>query len=258
MKNIIIAIIIILSSCTSRSTTKMDETRLESLKRMRINNSSDVFYDYSYSGLMAWSSSITGCVLIDSTEAFSWQKIQNKFPYGYITNIDLNSNQICMIEFITDSSEVIDNGIYTRKFDNIDIVLKQYFNTKGSTMGFSYHFYNLSENSDSIFFDRIYREDYDFGLDFKGKVGFRKGNVYVEEDSLGYVSKIKLSLINQNPLWKDLQKKESISISKSFNGINEINLPPLSNVYIFNLELRPDSLSKRQKISDFGIYKKVR
>ncbi len=90
------------------------------------------------------------------------------------------------------------------------------------------------------------------------KIGFRKGNIFVEEDSLGYVSKIKFTLMNRNTLWKDLTHKDSITIPKPFNGINEINLPPLSEVYMFQIELRPDSLSLNQQISDYGVYKKVK
>lgn len=236
----------------------MDESRLESLKRMRIHNSSNVFYHYSYGGLMAWSSSITGKVLIDSTEVFSSEKIQKRFPPGYITNIDLDSNQIDMIQFISDSSEIINNGVYTKDHEEIKINIKQYYNTKGSTMGFFYHFQNLSETEDSIYFDRIYKNDYDFGLDFGSRVGFRKGSITVEEDSLGYVSKINFTLMNLNPLWKDLIRKDSVTVPKPFNGINEINLPPLSEVYMFHMELRPDSISRNQRISDYGVYKNVK
>lgn len=258
MKHIIFSIIIILSACTPKSNTEMDETRLESLKRMRIYNSSNVLYDYSYAGLMAWSSSITGQVLIDSSDVFSWNKTQNQFPFGYITNIDLKSNRIDMIRFINDYSEVIDNGAFTENFDNITINIKQYFYTRGSTMGFFYHYRNLSETKDSIYFDEIYRKEYDFGLDFRDRVGFRKGNIFVEEDSLGYVSKIRFNLINQNSFWEDLHKRDSIINHEPFNGINEINLPPLSKVYMFNIELKPDNHSCKQKISDFGIYKKIK
>lgn len=248
---------LLFSFCSSKSNSEMDEGRLESLKRMKIPDNSYVFYDYSYAGLMAWSSSITGRVLIDSTDIFSWSKTQNKFPFGYITNIDSKSNRIDMIKFISDYSDVIENGIYTERFGNFIIHIKQHFNTKGSTMGFFYHFNNLSETDDSIYFDKIYRKEYDFGLDFKDKIGFRKGSIFVEEDSLGFVSKIKLKLINQNHFWEDLRKKDSITV-EPFNGINEIDLPPLSKVYIFDIELKPDSHSCKQKISDFGIYKKIK
>lgn len=257
----IILLLIIFSTllgCSQKSNKGIDENRLERLDRMRVYNSPSVFYDYSYGGLMAWSSSIIGRVFIDSTDVFSWEKAQNKFPLGYIAKIDFDSNQIDMIQFITDSSEIINNGIYTKEYEHTKINIKQYYNTRGSTMGFFYHFHNLSETKDSIYFDRIYKKDYDFGLDFKDKIGFRKGNIFVEEDSLGYVSKIKFTLINRNTFWKDLTHKDSITVPKPFNGINEINLPPLSEVYMFQMELRPDSLSLNQRISDYGVYKKVK
>ncbi len=125
-------------------------------------------------------------------------------------------------------------------------------------MGFLYHANNLSETIDSIYFDSIYRKDHDLGLDFKGRVGFRKGNIFMKEDASGYVSEIKFELISQNPLWNDLRRKDSVTLPKIFHGINEIDLPHLSHIYKFKIRLRPDSLSRNKRISDLGVCKKIK
>ena len=256
MKFIIFLIIIFsLSSCGSTPNSEMDD-RLESLTRMKIHDNSSILYAYSYAGSMAWSSSIIGQVLIDSTDIFSSDKIKNRLTRGYITNFSSKSNRIDMIRFISDYSDVINNGMFIEKSGDFTIYIKQYYNKGGANV--FYHFNNLSETDDSVFFDKIYKEEYGSNLDFKDRVGFRKGNIVVEEDSLGFVSGIRLDLINQNPLWEELRKKDSIIVSKSFNGINKIDLPPLSKVYIFHIELKPDSFSSQQKISDFGVYKRIK
>lgn len=262
---IFLILLMLLAACTlkskkeaSISKVESDEPSLESLERMRINNSDKVFYFYSYSGPMAWSGSITGRILIDSTEIFSWEKARDKFAPGYVSRVNLEENEMEMIEFIRDNSEVVNGGLYTKKCNGIDINYKQYFNPKGSSINFSYRYQNLVEVKDSIYFDKIYLGKYGFGLDIEGRIGFSKGNIFVAEDSLGYVTKIKFLVITQNSLWENLHNDDSSVVSQPFTGANEIDLPPLSKVYMFNLELEPDSLSRNQKISDYGVYKRIR
>ncbi len=60
MKNNILIIFIFFSACVPKTKMQIDGSRLESLNKMRIPNSSYVLYDYSYAETMAWSSLVTG------------------------------------------------------------------------------------------------------------------------------------------------------------------------------------------------------
>ena len=118
----------------------------------------------------------------------------------------------------------------------------------------------LTETKDSIFFEKLTVDG--FGINLPDNTGFRKGNITVEEDSFGFVKELTLEILNQYPLWEKMRiAKPGDTVfslyDNEFTGEDQIHLPPLSLVYSFNIRLTPDSLSKKQKISDYGVFKRV-
>ena len=69
-----------------------------------------------------------------------------------------------------------------------------------------------------------------------------------------------MKILNQYPLWEKMRIAKSgdtvFSLyDNEFTGEDQIHLLPFSLVYSFEIRLTPDSLSKKQKISDYGVYK---
>jgi hypothetical protein len=257
---LLIFITIICFACNTNKPavdTNNKDRVLESLCRQRIPNSSKVIYTFSYEGWYAWSSSDNGKVILDSTEVFTWEKSRNKLPF-YITSIDMDLKQINGIEFIEPELSNV-KGTYKIPYGDMEIVVKQYISPRGSDMGLSYRYKNFYESQDSIFFENLMIDG--FGLNVHSPIGFKKGIFTAEEDSCGYVNRFNFSIISQYPLWERMRSKsDAIDIrdSKELFGRNQIDLPPLSTVYLFNIVIIPDSTSKKQKVSDYGVYKRIK
>jgi hypothetical protein len=255
--NLLIFLATICFACNINKPATDNDRTLESLYRQRIPNSSKVIYAFSYAGAYAWSSSDNGQVILDSTEVFSWEKSRNKLPF-YITSIDIDSKKINGIEFIEPEVSNV-KGTYKIPYDEMEIVVKQYTSKRGSDMGLFYRYKNFYENQDSIIFENL--EIDGFGVNVPSPIGFQKGIFTVTEDSCGYVNKFNFDVISQYPLWERMSSKSDtidISDSKYLFGCNQIDLPPFSNVYIFHIALIPDSTSEKQKVSDYGVYKRIK
>lgn len=223
------------------------------LLRQRIPNSSKVIYKYSYAGEYAWSSSDDGQIILDSTEVFTWEKSRNKLPF-HITDIDVQSNEIYCINFVSQD----DGGrkeVYQKKYGEMKLNIKDQFK-RGTRMGFFYKYGDFEETRDSIFFENL---SVDLGILLPNRVGFKKGNFTVTEDSCGYVTRFENQIISLYPIWEKFQTQDTIDMAytDSFLGTNRYDLPALSVIYTFNIQLKPDSTSKKRKVSDFGVFKKI-
>jgi hypothetical protein len=256
MKELVLIFIAIICFACNTNNTNNNRTP-ESLYRQRIPNSSKVIYQFSYAGSFVTSSSDNGKVILDSTEVFTWEKSRNKLPF-YIASIDMDLKQINGIEFIEPEVTNV-KGTYKIPYGDMEIAIKQYTSKRGSGMGLFYRYENFYETQDSIFFENLVIDG--FGLNVSSPIGFRKGIFTVKEDGCGYVNKFEFSIISQYPLWERMKSKsDTIDIrdSKDLFGRNQIDLPPLSTVYLFNIEIIPDSTSKKQKVSDYGVYKRIK
>jgi hypothetical protein len=257
----IIFIFLVFSACSGKIVREKNEysTYYESgdpLHKQRILNSSKVLYKYANYGEFAWSHWHCGKFILDSTENVNQAKcIKDLLPL-YCTKLILDSNIIEAIELLY-SNESFEEGIYEKSANGITYKVKRHYTKRGSGMGLFYIYQNLTETTDSIFFEKLTIDG--FGINLPDNTGFRKGNITVEEDSLGFVKKIKLEILNQYPLWEKMRiaKSDTIRLDDNvFTGEDQIHLPPFSLVYSFEIALTPDSLSKKQKISDYGVYKR--
>jgi len=246
-----ILILLIFSGCGGKPTYYQSG---DTLYRQRILNSSKVIYEYVNFGEFAFSSWHYGTFILDSSENVNQAEfIKDLLPF-YYTKINLDSNIIEAIELV-DSEKTYKKGTYEKIDNGITYKVKRYYYERGSGMNMFYIYHNLTETEDSIFFEKLTIDI--FGINFPDKMGFRKGDITAEEDSLGFINKLELTILNQYPL----HKLDTIYIDNNktgFTGEDQIDLPPLSFVYSFKITLKPDSLSKQQKISDYGIFKKVK
>jgi hypothetical protein len=247
-------VFLLFSACSGKPTYYKSG---DELYRQRIPNSSVVIYKYVNYGEFAWSNWHCGQFIMDSNENVNEAKfIKDLLPF-YYTKIDLDSNIIEAIEFI-DSEKTCKKGTYEKSFNGITYKIKRYYYERGSGMNFFYIYHNLTETKDSIFFEKLTVGI--FGINLPDNIGFRKGDIIVMEDSLGFVSKLTLKILNQCSFHKIMNEAKSDTIRLDdgiFTGEDQIYLSPLSLVYSFHITLIPDSLSQKQKISDYGVYKKV-
>ncbi|MCL2650803.1 MAG: hypothetical protein FWD60_07240 [Candidatus Azobacteroides sp.] len=259
MKNLLFLFIILCCfACNTNTNTNKNED-LISLYRQRIPNSSMVIYQFSYAGIFVTNSDDNGTVILDSTETFNWKKSREKLPF-YIESIDVNSNTINCIELIDFTSSKA-KGIYKKKYKDMEMIVKQYSEKKGSDMGLFYKYKSFVECQDSIYFENLTIGC--FGLNLRDKMGFPKGQFEAQEDSCGYVTKLSTMVITQYPLWEKMRTQkvgDTIDISDAKTNFKciQADFPPLSMVYRFYIVFTPENESVKQKISDFGIYKKVK
>ena len=229
----------------------------DNLHIQRIFNSSKVIYKYVNYGEFAWSNWHSGRFILDSTENVNQaESIKDLLPF-YYTKFDIDSNVIEAIE-LHYLNEPFEEGVYEKTDNEMTYKVKRYYTKRGSDMELFYKYQTLTETKDSIFFEKLTIDG--FGINLPNNTGFKKGNITVEEDSLGFVKKLELNILNQYPLWEKMNTLKSggtISLDDNeFTGEDQIYLMPFSMVYLFKITLSPDSLSKKQKISDYGVYKR--
>lgn len=254
---ILTTLFIITISCDVKKETPK-ETRVDILYQMKIPKSSKVIYQYTDFGEYAFSSWNSRRVILDSTVAF---KVDSKtvIPF-YITKFDLKSNRIEGIEFVDVNDNNTEKEITETLINGITCYIKKYRYKKGSDLGFFYKYRNFTETQDSLFFENLVVDG--FGVNFPNIFGFIKGNITAETDSLGFVNEINIETFNEYPLWEMMSKNpmriDFISGEKKFTEKTQTDLLPLSLVYQYKMSFKPDSLSKKQKISNYGIYKRIK
>jgi len=195
-----IFIFLIFFSCVGKTNRDGNEysTYYESgddLCKQRIYNSSKILYKYIDYGKMAWSSWHDGTFILDSTENVNQAKFINDLLPFYYTKFICDSNVIEAIELLYSNEEPSKEGMYEKTVNGITYKVKRYYTKQGSNIGFFYIYHNLTETKDSIFFKKLTVNG--FGINLPYNTGFRKGNITVEEDSLGFVKEIKLEILNQ-------------------------------------------------------------
>jgi hypothetical protein len=195
-----------------------------------------------------------GQIILDSAEVFTWEKSRNRLPF-YITDINIQSNEIYCINWVSYDGDGR-KEIYQKKYGEMNLNIKDQFFKRGSDMFFSYKYGDFHETPDSIFFENL---SVNFGIILPNRVGFKKGHFIVVEDSCGYVTQFNNRIISTYSLWEKFRTQDTISMvyTDSFLSTNSYGLPALSVIYEFEIELKPDTTSKKRKISDFGVFKKV-
>lgn len=209
---------------------------------------------YSYSGKYAWSIADQGQVILDSTEVFTWEKSKRKLPF-YITSIDVKANKLDCIKFV-DFNGSGRKEKYQKEYEGMSLIIKDQFFKQGSNMNFIYKYGNFYETLDSIFFEDL---SVDFGIVLPSTTGFKKGHFTVIEDSCGYVTEFNNKIISSYPLWEKFRTQDSIDMTNAENFLptNLYDLPALSVLYEFDITLIPNKMSKKKRVSDYGIFKKV-
>lgn len=248
-----------LIGAVSCNTSKINETEkgVDILYEMRIPNTSKVIYSYEDFGEYAFSDWESGQQIMDSTKNF---KINKEFslPF-YFVRYNTKTNKIDGIKLI-DVDEKDDKETTDLQINGINCSIKKYRYKTGSGTNMFYKYREFIETEDSIFFKNVSIDC--FGLNFGKNISFSKGIITAETDSVGYVTEIKLNIFNEYPLWEMMNKKQnSVDLNrttKKFNGKNQTDLPPFSLVYDFNLSFKPDSLSKKQRISNYGVFKQIK
>lgn len=256
--------------------------RITELYRFRIPDSDKVFYKcetYQDTGRDSWRRD-SYCFLVDSTEQFDLERFKEKeLPIrGYISSVSANPNKVRAIR-VREEIEISEEDFLSDIYEEVEICTKEYLSPwkeKGhmsfhEKSPFKYTFSNISETVDSVFFEQITPAsnvlfgDANFPFVFEKNTGFRKEHLWIEEDSLGYVAKVKMTLLNRFIYWPNEfvlsdtfnSMNEKGLIPKLFNGVNEVNLPSKSIVKVYTVEMMRDSLSQGQRVSDYGIFKKI-
>ena len=241
MKGIVLILLVLLVSCGRPTYYEYGDE----LKKQRVLNSSKILYSYSNAGKFVSSNFNKGVFVLNSTEnVYEARNIRDLLPF-YYTKFDFESNIIEAIELIDlkDSIKVKNKGIYEIRHNRITYKVKRYY-TRSASLGLFFSYHNMRETNDSIFFDKLILLYTIEPPDVIEKIGFRKGNIIVEEDSNGFIIKIIVNYLNQD-----------------LHGLtfeDQIYLPPLSTVYSRSIHLSPDPLIKYQNISDYGVFKYVK
>ncbi len=240
-----VVIIFITFSCSKKRTLQ----DFDVLYRQRINNSSKVIYYYQYFGDYAFSDWKYGKAILDSTAAIEIDS-KNELPFC-LTDFDLDSNKIEGFEFV--EIEDISNTIEKKEIGGIDYFIKKYRYKEGSSVNFFYTYRSIKETRDSLFFENPTSDG--FGIELPNGIGFKKRSIIAKTDSLGYVEELKFVLYSNyqlNAIISKVKKKEWFAFD------NKIDMPPLSLIYSYNMSFKPDSLGRKQRISDYGIYKRIK
>ncbi|MHB9141391.1 MAG: hypothetical protein ACYC25_05915, partial [Paludibacter sp.] len=253
---ILLVFLILIESCASNKVNETDKG-VDVLYEMRIPNTSKVIYSYEDFGEYAFSDWESGQQIVDSTESF---KINKEFslPF-YFVRYNTKTNKIDGIKLI-EVDEKDDKETTDLQVNGINCSIKKYRYKTGSGTNMFYKYREFTETDDSLCFKDISIDC--FGLDLGKNISFSKGIITAETDSVGYVTEIKMNIFNEFPLWEMMNKsKNSVNsnqTTKKFDGKNQTGLPPFTLVYEFNLSFKPDSLSKKQKISNYGIFKRIK
>lgn len=258
-----IIILFAVLSCNNKNTRQKDvaliETKVDVMYRMKLPNSSKVIYTYTDFGKYAFSNWRSGKIILDSTEVFN-VNVDNEIPF-YLVGIDAESNKIKGIELI-DLEESTEKGIYDTEINGLIFRVKKYRYKKRSELGLFYTYRTFTETQDSISFEGIKVDG--FAIALPDKMVFKKGIITANEDSLGFVTNFELKIFNEYPLWKMMRENpKKIDLrnqDNKFTAESQLDLDPFSIIYPYTIILKPDSLGERQKqkISDYGIYKRVK
>jgi len=190
-----------------------------------------------------------GKTILSTTNGFDFRKI-NDLPISLIDKISqdkieaisfLPSDSVESMELLKTKSIVID-GL------TINFTFYKDYSSSGPCMLNEYKFNSFKETGDSIF---LYGLDKTFGNTkiINDQIGFKKGNIKIHSDSLGYVTKLdveELILIGSDC------KSDS---GKSKENSNYDNLRFACKRTYF---MKPKSLINEKAFSDFGFFKEIK
>ena len=201
----IIFILLSFSACVGEPTYYRSG---DNFYKQRIMNSSKVLYKYWNYGDFAWSEWHSGEFILDSTENVNQaNSIKDLLPL-YYTQFILDSDTIEAIELCY-TDKPYKKGVYEKTVNGIAYKVKRYYTKISNNMRLSYIYQNLTETEDSIFFEKLTTHSKTVKL--PDNTGFRKGNVTIEEDSLGFIKKYKIENIKSIPFMGKNCKTEHYS-----------------------------------------------
>lgn len=207
-----------LFACSVKDSQLRDE-KLQSLYVLRIPNSSKVIYDYSYQGPMSFSSDITGLSLQDSILIFNSSNI-NKLPGNILTRV---SSDTLMLS----SSHSTEFGLIERQ--GLKILTRQASPLYGASSTGIHYFGNIEECGDDVIFSKIKHES---GKGFDSMV-FTKCLLRVEENDDKSINKIEITS-------------------------DELFIRDSTLMIRYSYEFYPLDANRLMRISDWGVFKKIK
>ncbi len=224
MKKTAITIIILLFfSCKN-------ELELAELYRQPIPNSSKVIYYFRYFGAFVSSSEYTGYSILDSSETFKYENI-NELRDGFIDYIDSN-NAIHMLNLPYDENYKYENdsmGFYFEKYSDIEVITSEYNSGWGNNN--RYFFKRVTDNTDSITF---YGLKIEYGKKLPDTVSFKKGGIFIS-DKKGIIEHINFS---------------KLITRKKGNNLIEYGTE--------TFEFYPTDIIMISTLSDYGFFKRIK
>ncbi len=245
---------LLLTSCNwMGSIPGRTDDNLYGLYKQRIENSSQVLYQFYYSGTFVSSSDYVGVTILDSTENFSLDKIID-FPTEYFKTKPKGKNlYLIKINYGSNPTTEKDTILtpiksYKEKINGAELSVKEYNLTYGSaTINaglMRYEFDRCEESNDSL---TLFNVTKTFGGKlFSHNPSFLKGNIKIVENDdkkLLYIQ-IKQPIIERGSIYKPTSPFELVE--------NQ----PIVDVATYEFYPR-DSLTT-EKLSEIGLWRRVK
>lgn len=254
MKHVIILIILI-SALPSCDTVTISNDRLLSLYRLRIPDSKYVIYEFSIAGHMAFDGANQGYAILDSSQIFSGDKIEEIDAYHIQGRLSLDSLKMLSVyspgDRILTERDTLTTPIkqYFKTYNGIPVQVLEYQRTYGVPAGIihfnQYNFDNCKETKDSVFFYGIEKK-HEVSYDLPRSKGFIKGNIKIIDSSKENIGHIEIQefIVTRGDVYK-------------FGGRDSV----LSNrpiVDIIQYNFYPKRLTSSSTISDIGVFKRLK
>jgi len=217
----------------------------------RIPNSSKIIYDYD-----AWGgrdSHEFGIVIMDSTEDFEVNKVQN-LPISYLTEVP-NGSRIHAISLQKANDDSISLHPLEKQnihVSDINLEIDNYAEYSGYSdagcMLNEYRFQAFKETEDSLYLFGLQK---DFGVNLEGKddVGFKKGNIKLIADSNGKLIRLEIKDLFKGKANKHKYKKGTAEIIERTDNSPVVCL----RTYYF----KPLKTIYSSDFTDYGIFKPI-
>lgn len=229
------------------------ETELGSLYRQRIAGSSYVLYQFEYPGAFVTTSDFMGVTILDSTIAFSRDKIDRLPSTYFAAKPTMSSLQLVDIDFGQVPRTPKDTLLtpyrqYIKKYNGVPFHIVEFHDTYGSatedTGLMEYEFGGLLETADSLVFYQVTKKF--GGKKFPTRVSFPKGNLRVEDSTqqnINYIA-VEQLVIKHGSIYKPTTPRKLVP-NQPIVGWASYRFYPRKAMNSFDL-------------TDIGIWKRIR
>lgn len=252
----LLSLIIIVCGLVGCDTVTISNDRLLNLYRQRIPNSKYVMYEFNVAGHMAFDGNDQSYAILDSSQVFSGDKINEIDAYYVQGRLILDSLHMVYLYSPGDRATSENDTLmaptkeYTKTYNGIPIKVSEYLNTYGVPVnwtpgGNDYTFENLKETEDSLIFYEIEKMD-GYGVNIPVTKSFIKGNINLIDSSNGQIDHIEIKEL--------VIRREEVYMLGGRDSILQ-NRPVVDMI---EYDLFPKKPKSASILSDFGIYKRLK